>query len=67
MSDLQDLIHKITIDSMEKGKVMERQRIIESLANAKFETKETISKDFVDGAIWAVKETVELIKGETNE
>jgi len=63
MSDIQDLIHKITMDSIERGKVIERERIIKSLENAKFETEQTISRDFADGAIWAVKETVELIKG----
>jgi len=51
------------MDSIERGKVIERERIIKSLENAKFETEQTISTDFADGAMWAVKETVELIKG----
>jgi hypothetical protein len=31
MSDLQDLIHKTSIDCLEKGKRMERERIIKLL------------------------------------
>jgi hypothetical protein len=66
MSDIQDLIHKITMDSIDKGRSMERERIIKSLEDAVFETNEVISKEFSDGALWAIKETAALIKGETN-
>jgi hypothetical protein len=42
MSDIQDLIHKTTMDSIERGKVIERERIIklleELLATMKGET-----------------------------
>jgi hypothetical protein len=31
MSDLQDLIHKTSMDCIEKGQAMERERIIELL------------------------------------
>jgi hypothetical protein len=31
MSDIQDLIHKTTMDSIERGKVIERERIIKLL------------------------------------
>lgn len=33
MSDIQDLIHKTSIDCIEKGKVMERERIIKLLTD----------------------------------
>lgn len=38
--------------------------IINALEKAIFEQNESTSKDFADGAIWAVKETISLIKGE---
>jgi len=63
MSDIQDLIHKTTMDSIERGKVVERERIIKLLENKMFEDKRLWSKEFANGAKWAVKETVELIKG----
>lgn len=31
MSDIQDLIHKTTMDSIERGKAIERERIIKLL------------------------------------
>jgi hypothetical protein len=67
MSDLQDLIHKTSIDCIDKGKRLERERITKLLENKMFENKGLWSKDFTNGAIWAVKELVELIKGQTNE
>ena len=51
MSDIQDLIHKITMDSMERGKVVERERIIKLL--------EETDSAFAELA-------VAVIKGETN-
>lgn len=40
------------------------ERIIKLLENKMFEDKRLWSKDFAKGAKWAIKETVELIKGE---
>ena len=65
MSDIQDLIHKTSMDCIERGKIVERERIIKLLENKMFEDKRLWSKEFANGAKWAVKETVELIKGET--
>jgi len=49
MSDIQDLIHKITMDSIERGKVIERERIIRLLEEA-----EPVFTEYA----------IELIKGE---
>jgi len=64
VSDIQDLIHKTSMDCIERGKIVERERIIKLLENKMFEDKRLWSKDFAKGAKWAIKETVELIKGE---
>lgn len=47
------------------GMVWREAGIVDSLEKALFETNEVISKEFADGAIWAVKETIALIKGES--
>jgi len=47
-----------------KAITQERERIIKLLENKMFEDKRLWSKDFAKGAKWAIKETVELIKGE---
>jgi len=61
MSDLQDLIHKTSIDCIEKGQRMERKRIIKLLA--------AIAEDCDNGICncLSAQSTIELIKGETNE
>lgn len=55
MSDIQDLIHKTSIDCIEKGQRMERERIIKLL-------EEWLNDDYGDFG-----DTLKLIKGETNE
>jgi hypothetical protein len=59
MSDLQDLIHKTSMDCLERGKQIERERIIK-LLEEDYESQ--------DGIIWAeghLQDLIELIKGET--
>lgn len=46
------------------GRAYEQDRIVKLLENKMFEDKRLWSKEFANGAKWAVKETVELIKGE---
>jgi hypothetical protein len=46
----------------EAGLMWREAEIINSLENAVFEQSEPISKDFANGAVWAVKETIALIK-----
>jgi hypothetical protein len=55
MSDIQELIHKTSMDCIEKGQVMERERIIKEL-----EANEHIWRERV--VLVALKA---LIKGET--
>jgi hypothetical protein len=57
MSDIQELIHKTSMDCIEKGQAMERERIIKEL-----EANEHIWRERV--VLVALKA---LIKGETNE
>ncbi len=47
------------------GMIWREADIINSLEKAMFETNESISKEFANGAIWAIKETITLIKGES--
>jgi hypothetical protein len=61
MSDIQDLIHKITMDSMERGKVVERERIIKLL-----EAEQLHDPDVTECHCGSWREAVEIIKGETN-
>ena len=66
MSDLQDLIHKTSIDCIEKGQRMERERIIKLLEDIK-------NKPQLKQENWLYKvartayadATIRLIKGET--
>jgi hypothetical protein len=55
MSDIQDLIHKTSMDCIERGKIVERDRIIKLL-------EQDIDKFGKDS--WL--DVIELIKGETN-
>jgi hypothetical protein len=55
MSDIQELIHKTSMDCIEKGQAMERERIIKLLAVFSHNFKEL-----------PMKQLIELIKGETN-
>ena len=65
MSDIQELIHKTSMDCIEKGKRMERERIIKLL-------EERYLKFDADGKTLKTKNNedllyvFELIKGETN-
>jgi hypothetical protein len=58
MSDIQDLIHKITMDSIERGKVVERERIIKEIQ----EIVDISDSSYVAGLYKAL----ELINGEKN-
>jgi len=53
MSDIQDLIHKTSMDCIERGKIIERERIIKLL-------EEWLNDDNGDFG-----DTLKLIKGET--
>ena len=61
MSDIQDLIHKTSMDCIERGKIVERERIIKLLT--------PIPND-CDNAVChclSADATIALIKGESNE
>ena len=60
MSDLQDLIHKTSIDCIEKGQRMEQERIIKLL--------EAMAQDCDNGICncLSAESTIALIKGENN-
>jgi hypothetical protein len=60
MSDIQDLIHKTSMDCIERGKIVERERIIKILS--------AIAQDCDEGVCncLSAQSTIELIKGETN-
>jgi hypothetical protein len=67
MSDIQDLIHKTSMDCIERGKVVERERIVKLLEKKLFHTV------YNDGEYPAVVnqqhfggDVIQLIKGETN-
>ena len=74
MSDIQDLIHKITMDSIERGKLVERERIIkllEEIDERNYQPCEHSPKDYslpCGGCQQYLepKQVIELIKGETN-
>jgi hypothetical protein len=57
MSDIQDLIHKTSMDCIEKGKSVERERIITIIREEYGATMEGYT-----GADWIIA----LIEGETN-
>jgi hypothetical protein len=59
MSDLQDLIHKTTMECLERGRREERERIIKLLL--------PISEDCDNGVCncLSAQSTIALIKGET--
>jgi len=74
MSDLQDLIHKTSIDCIEKGQRMEKERIIkllEQIDERNYQPCEHSPKDYAlpcGGCqpYLEPKQVIELIKGETN-
>jgi hypothetical protein len=64
MSDIQDLIHKTTMDSIERGKILERERIIKLLEqdlHAHAYPAEVCGCEYEQSTI----DTIALIKGET--
>jgi hypothetical protein len=67
MSDIQDLIHKTTMDSIERGKVIERERIIKLLEQF---FPECYCSQYEPPRICIHRNTAQeltvLIKGETN-
>jgi hypothetical protein len=58
MSDLQDLIHKTSMDCIERGKKIERERITREIQK----TVDSTDSGYVPGLYKAL----ELIKGEAN-
>jgi len=63
MSDIQDLIHKTSVDCIEKGKAMQRERIIERL-----ESDYGIGPDFDMSSRDKIYDYfIQFIKGEANE
>jgi hypothetical protein len=63
MSDIQDLIHKTTMDSIERGKITERERIIKLLEPLGCEAN-GIEHDCQNGLGYTTaKDLIELIKG----
>jgi len=65
MSDIQDLIHKTSMDCIERGKIIERERIIKLLENELGDMRpvESHSVGVYDG----LNHAVELIKEKTND
>jgi hypothetical protein len=60
MSDIQDLIHKTSMDCIERGKILERERIIKLL--------QPIAEDCDNNDVChclSAQATIDLIKGET--
>lgn len=62
MSDIQDLIHKTTMDSIEKGQAIERERMIKAIEAAKIPNGINNTYHFNKGIDWALG----IIKGEIN-
>jgi len=60
MSDIQDLIHKTSMDCIERGKITERERIIKLLENLAY-----IDDGGQEMITESKRELIELIKGET--
>jgi hypothetical protein len=67
MSDIQDLIHKTSMDCIERGKIVERDRIIKLLEtdmkvylSPQYSTSGGFLEQFV------LRQAIALIKGETN-
>jgi hypothetical protein len=58
MSDIQDLIHKTSMDCIERGKIVERERIITEIKRI----VDTTDSSYVAGLYKAL----ELIEGKTN-
>lgn len=58
MSDIQDLIHKTSMDCIERGKIVERERITREIQRM----VDTSDTSYVAGLYKAL----ELIKGESN-
>lgn len=65
MSDIQDLIHKTSIDCIEKGQKMERERIIKLLEDRTNDSGSVL--DETGNSIADLSDLIELIKGGTNE
>lgn len=64
MSDLQDLIHKTSMDCIRRGAIAEQERIVKRLQErieAYYKTGEGSSLE-----VGAYEKAIELIKGEAN-
>lgn len=57
MSDIQDLIHKTSMDCLERGKIVERERIIKLL-------EEECAGDWPKVVEMSLANLIALIKGE---
>jgi len=65
MSDIQDLVHQATLDTIERVRVEERERIIKLLEEQKktySSPKYSTTGGFVEN--FALDQAIELIKGE---
>lgn len=59
MSDIQDLIHKTSMDCIERGKIIERERIVKLLQD---EWVKLVKADQLDQSNYYLH-TIALIKG----
>ena len=67
MSDLQDLIHKTSMDCLERGKLLEKERIIKLLEDPVTMSNWWATPDKSLGLYGNLKNyVIELIKEETN-
>jgi hypothetical protein len=68
MSDIQDLIHKTSMDCIERGKVIERERIIKLLDERITNLRKCLGSDCdCRNQAKIIDYAIELIKGETND
>lgn len=72
MSDIQELIHKTSMDCIDKGKRLEQERIIKLLEDSRERTNQRIQNDGLTGVDLAERigvyktlgNAIALIKGE---
>jgi len=70
MSDIQDLIHKTSMDCIERGKIVERERIIKLLENTKtvlegINTGHNSGSEINSIRTKTIGSVIDLINGET--
>jgi hypothetical protein len=67
MSDLQDLIHKTTMDCLERGRREERQRVVKILEDWRNGLLDLHDLPNVVIGVRSIDAMIEYINGETNE